>query len=250
MLAPLLITMATLTPSALAYEIKLNSEGHELHWEQAEVVYEVNPLGAHGLDEDIVLHETQASAQAWADVSGVQLDLVQYENDSMRVKDLHDGVNLVFFDDEWAESSTLLAVTYLWSIEGGELTDFDIAINSRDHDWGSEGDTHDNDLRNALTLEFGHAMGLDHAEGNDEATMAPSTTAGEVRKRDLAPDDIAAMRSLYAHDDLYRPPAGCSVGALPLSALTSTVWLPFFLITRRRKKTPPSEAWGPLRLRQ
>jgi len=236
MLAPLLLSMATLSSSALAYEIKRNSNGDELHWTGNEVVFEVNPRGAHDLDEDVVLHETQASAQAWSDVSGVQLDLVQYENDSLRTKDLHDGVNLVFFDDEWSESSTLLAVTYLWSVEGGELTDFDIAINSRDHDWDVDGDARENDLRNALTHEFGHAVGLDHAHGIDEATMAPSTTAGELQKRDLASDDIAAMRSLYAHDDLYRPPAGCSVGALPLSALTSTFWLPMLFITRRRTR--------------
>lgn len=59
----------------------------------------------------------------------------------------------------------------------------------------------EHDLKNTLTHELGHVLGLDHPPSSQpgavEATMFASASAGDVDKRDLASDDIAGLCALY-----------------------------------------------------
>lgn len=52
------------------------------------------------------------------------------------------------------------------------------------------------DLENVLTHEAGHYYGLGHVEDED-ATMYSMAPAGDVKKRDLAPDDSAGLCDTY-----------------------------------------------------
>lgn len=52
------------------------------------------------------------------------------------------------------------------------------------------------DLENVLTHEVGHYYGLGHV-ADDEATMYFQAPAGDVQKRDLAPDDEAGLCDTY-----------------------------------------------------
>jgi hypothetical protein len=94
-----------------------------------------------------------------------------------------------------------------------------------------EGDCRFMDLRNTLTHEVGHFVGLAHVPDhlpidpeNTWPTMEKTTTAGETSKRSLAPDDIAGVCAIYP-DQGGDGGCGCGSGgaagalALALAAL-------------------------------
>ena len=71
------------------------------------------------------------------------------------------------------------------------------------------------DLRNTVTHEVGHFIGLghpgDHLPGDPMETwptMEKMTTAGDLEKRTLAPDDIAGVCAIYE-----QPSGGCGCGS-------------------------------------
>jgi hypothetical protein len=147
-----------------------------------------------------------------------------------------------------------LAITSVFAKPDGHIVDADIEINAFDPPFDSVwGDldvpvgTRDaiDDLQNTLTHEFGHFIGLDHTcynrgadlvqmvdnNGNlvPECFLAPpevqATTMfafespGEVNKRVLSPDEIAASCFIYAADlaprtcALDAPADGCACQA-------------------------------------
>ena len=59
------------------------------------------------------------------------------------------------------------------------------------------------DIRNTLTHEVGHFIGLDHSSLPD-STMYGAAAVGELHKRDLHPDDREGLCSIYV-DDGTRP---------------------------------------------
>ena len=52
------------------------------------------------------------------------------------------------------------------------------------------------DIENTLVHEVGHFLGFDHVS-DEQATMYAFSPPCEVQKRDLAPDDVAAVCSVY-----------------------------------------------------
>jgi MYXO-CTERM domain-containing protein len=81
---------------------------------------------------------------------------------------------------------------------------------------GVDGGRVDADLENTLTHEVGHFLGLDHSADND-ATMFFQANEGEIKKRDLAQDDVNGVCDIYpAADD----PGACEpAGFLPKRGL-------------------------------
>jgi uncharacterized protein (TIGR03382 family) len=79
------------------------------------------------------------------------------------------------------------------------------------------------DLRNTVTHEVGHVVGLAHPCGSDgplcsaspppgevpflARTMSPTTVVGEVLKRDLSRDDVDGVCAIYPAED------GCGCGS-------------------------------------
>jgi hypothetical protein len=61
------------------------------------------------------------------------------------------------------------------------------------------------DLQNTVTHEAGHFIGLAHAP-DSAATMFAKTSAGEIEKRSLSPDDVAGVCAIYP------PPSGGGLG--------------------------------------
>lgn len=153
-----------------------------------------------------------------------------------------------------------LAVTSVWSHKiYGEIMDADIEVNAKNFLWGDLVTTPDpsrQDLQNALTHEMGHFIGLDHtcylsgitAPPNDNdgkpvpdcdsaspeimaTTMFASARPGDVAKRTLEADDVAAVCAMYpagAPDtEACRPhdEGGCALAppgaATPRSPLSS-----------------------------
>jgi hypothetical protein len=132
------------------------------------------------------------------------------------------------------------ALAFTWDTANkktGQIYDADVEVNLIDFQWADvvadPSLNEDMDLQNALTHEFGHFIGLDHTcynplspstpdrpidnDGNpipdcdrastevQETTMYPSAMPGDTQKRTLAPDDQAALCTIYPIDD---PPPG------------------------------------------
>jgi hypothetical protein len=124
-----------------------------------------------------------------------------------------------------------LALTTVWSRACGEVVEADVEVNADGASaapfmWADLDATVTNgfhDLQNALTHEMGHFIGLDHTcwlnagaavgevddQGNAvpdcsdatpaevDATMYPSSDAGDISKRTLSQDDLDGLWAIY-----------------------------------------------------
>lgn len=202
---------------AQAYAVKQNEAGDPLRWIDGNLGYWVNPENAQGISASQFRFMTDAAAFSWSSVQGVSLNFEYLGETSASGADYTDGKNIVYFEDEWPEEwdPSFLALTFTWSIEGGEIIAFDLAINEDDFDYTATGRGETNDLMNMLTHEFGHVIGLSHSEV-EGATMYHQARTGETDKRNLALDDEEGARYLYG--DLLAARAGCATAAGPSGA--------------------------------
>jgi hypothetical protein len=183
--------------------------------------------------------------------------------------------------DVYYDSSALAVTTDTANTMTGQIYDSDVEVNAVDYQWADvvvdPQYSTDMDLQNALTHEFGHLIGLDHTcwdpatsatgvapldnTGNPvpdcnhvsaevaATTMFPSATPGDIEKRDLAPDDLNALCTIYNMDDPPPPPGtnvtggctGCAAGgtfypgALGLGAALAAL----LGLRRRARRAPP-----------
>ena len=204
--------------SAQAFEVKHNEHDAVLRWGAAPIRYSINTSADHGLDTKQIEALTKLAASQFESISGVGVRFAYQGQTDIAEFDYDDGVNTIYFEENWDRDPDLLAVTDIWSVADGEIIAFDMAINIHHHSWSTAGELDSNDLFNTLTHEFGHVLGLDHSD-DLSATMFGSTDAGELTKRDLSDDDRDAIRYLYADQEVV----GCSstggTESTPLSAL-------------------------------
>jgi hypothetical protein len=178
---------------ANAWDIKTNNAGQALHWKTTDIHYAINADGTHGLTAEAVDTAISQAATAWNQGPTQMI----FDGDTKKTgADYSDGVHSIVFQDNWTEDPSVLAITYTWSTADGEIVHFDMEINAEDHEWSTNGDANKQDLMNALTHEFGHAVGLDHSE-DISATMAPDALLGETSKRDLNQDDLEGYHHIY-----------------------------------------------------
>jgi len=190
----LLLSLNFIQP-AFAFEINENDFGEETQWFSSTIKYGINFDGDHGLSADLVEEAIVDAGEAWHDHGGNIEFSYQGESKSSRA-DYTDGEFTVTFVSNWTADPDVLALTHIWSTESGEIVHFDIEINDN-HEWSTDGDSSKNDLMNAMTHEFGHAIGISHSD-IDEATMYESAQIGEILKRDLSDDDIEGLVHLYS----------------------------------------------------
>lgn len=136
-----------------------------------------------------------------------------------------DNENIVIFRndtagdplDAWVHQLGALAITTVTFETGtGELLDADIEINDTGYVFSAcdpPACEVRHDLKNTLTHEMGHVLGLDHPPTNDpgaiDATMFPSASEGDLEKRDLSGDDAAGLCTLFPSDE---PAGNCYAG--------------------------------------
>lgn len=121
---------------------------------------------------------------------------------------------IVWRDDDWphADRSTVFALTRVrFDGENGRIQDADVEINTATYDFdileesrAGEADA-PIDLKNSLTHEAGHLLGLAHTDV-ESATMYGMASPGEIKKRELHRDDIDGLCAIYPAKE---PPATC-----------------------------------------
>ena len=194
--------------SAQAWTVNTNQNGLPLNWPAGQVGWTLNANGNHALDPMGLQTAMEEAAGQWNDIEDSNIDLTYLGATTTEAIDYTDNQNVIYFEDEWELDESLLAVTYVWSLDDGTIMAFDMAVNTSDHVWGTSGATDVNDLHNTITHEFGHAVGLAHSDIAD-ASMYESTHEGETTKRDINTDDEHGMRYLYGRT-VYQPEQGSS----------------------------------------
>lgn len=159
------------------------------------------------------------------------------------------NINLIVFrEDVWDYPSDAIAITTLSADpRSGEILDADIEFNGVDYtfeDIAAPGST-SMDLRNTLTHEFGHFIGLAHEPDLPDATMFPNADPGETFKRDLEEDDVIGMCEIYPL--LESTPLAC-LPVLPQQDETCAVVLDGQTACAAAPQRAPSGALWPLLL--
>ena len=176
-------------------------------WPDHQITYVVYEAGTSdvpgepgGSIDPALLDVLRASIELWNEPPCSGFGFV-YAGLSPKVRhDPADRVNLITFVDQgWEGTRSSLAVTLTTvRLSDGRLMDADMEINSEFHDFAllDGPGSASVDVANTITHEAGHMLGLDHSAVR-EATMQFEAPSGEVRKRDLAADDIAGLCAIY-----------------------------------------------------
>lgn len=193
---------------ARAYVVQTTSGGDEVHWRYMPQDFLIDTHGYSQITDGTLLQAEEDSFSPWEVVD--QCDAkYNVKTSSHGVSDVFDNNapvrdrlnELTFVEDDWAGrnlDSSLIALTFTYfSDVSGKILEDDIVANAVDYQW-SDGDANvKTDVRNFLTHEVGHSYGLGHNQNDTEATMYPTGTQGETKKRDLDADDIAGIQHLY-----------------------------------------------------
>ena len=212
-----LVTLLTIAVAgeASAYTIKTSSQGAKLHWVDGEVVFTPTL-------EPAELATAVATWQVALASSAVTIRVA--EAPAVAAPHALDGVNTLRWatakDDPDIEPGILGNTFLAYRAADGEIQDADIVLNAVDFTWTTSvtGCGDDYDTLSAVTHELGHALGLAHSLGHPDATMYATGDACEIVKRDLDPDDTAAIAELYA-----TPPA--AGGGCDAAGSSSGLWL-------------------------
>ena len=217
-------------------------------WEKLEVPYAVGEAGSvdfptqDGMISDALLAEIQTSFSQWSAEQCSEFEFV-YDGTSEIAGHRFDGINWVgFLEEEWPHASGAIAVSTITTQLDGVIADADMELNGLENtfvvvDAETTGDVYD--VRNVVTHEAGHMLGLDHSRV-DDATMQFSSPPRQIEKRDLEPDDVEGLCTIYPLDfepePEPEPDRGCCRQAG--SRTDHTVWsipLIFALFWGRRR---------------
>lgn len=214
-----MITSALLCCMALGllpgYQVAVADAGL-VHWESREIPYRIHVAGSADLDDGSDIDAVKASFDAWSGLPCAnfrfRFDGLSEATEAGQADDPR--VNLVVWREDpaaWIElgySPLYYAVTTLsFSRRTAALEDADIEVNGGYHTWTTDDAIVSVDVRNVLTHEVGHVVGLDHSAYRD-AVMYRRAAAGETSKRALTDDDIAGVCFLYPPPDEDPPWSG------------------------------------------
>lgn len=249
-----------------------SKEGFLLEWRNLDLEFLLNANAFDRLDEATMRGEIEASLKAWEEVNcgpdeTHDMTLTLLPGTATEDGPLHDlsmeNENIIMFRtaQQWRArgySSDAFALTEVWfNVNNGEILGADMELNDGRGPYGVCPDESGcstgsltTDLRNVVTHEVGHVVGLAHSE-DANATMFFSADPGDVDKRTLAADDIAGFCDIYgltmeereAREQERMAAAsssgGCSAGPDGQDSTTAPWWLAglaFVRFCRRRRR--------------
>jgi hypothetical protein len=211
-LAAAALVLAGASPEAFAFKCTRvgTNMGASLIWSTRTIPWFVNSALTKDVPHDEALVQIRLAFQAWQDVvcSDLQLPFMG-EQPGLKADFVPNGPNqnvVVFVETMWTYDVGVVAVTTnAFDPHTGVIYDSDIELNGQyfkfvNADDGCDPRTGAMDVRNALTHEVGHVLGLDHPPNEpqyEDDTMFASAPPCETTKRTLKQDDIDGICSIY-----------------------------------------------------
>ena len=239
--------LALLANTAFGYSVKTDDAGNELYWATTPITISLNTEGMADVSDDAAYEALENAAGDFDEAEGSELHFVVDGQPGPQALSWEDEANVVYFTDDWealGHDESLLAMTYTWFLDSGEIIGFDMVVNTANHDWATDGSAGDNDLHNTLTHELGHAAGLGHSDV-EGASMFSTTFPGELEKRALHADDKEALAHLYGEGSFESQlPLACSSAGRSLDGSLSGGLFALTLagLMRRRRDSDPTGA--------
>ncbi|MCX7958323.1 MAG: matrixin family metalloprotease [Deltaproteobacteria bacterium] len=201
----------------LAYEReKAEISEKPLKWEKMPVKYHINKYCYKPIDRDKCFKAVVSSFNSWESPDCTSL-IFERGEDTEEAKGSFNSLDtdankniIVWYLTEWPyEPNGLALTTVTYDDNTGKIYDADIELNGFYYrfDVVETIPSTYTDIQNTITHEIGHMIGLDHSFEPSSA-MYPTARAGEIKKRELSPDDIDGVCEIYKKD------SGCSCSTL------------------------------------
>ena len=162
-----------------------------VHW-YTTANYYINTRNRYGFSVSGVVTTITTSANTWDKVTSAEV--FSYKGTTSRSAGRRDGYNVV----AWGTYRRgAIAVTYIW-YRGSRIIETDVIMNTY-YSWSLTGVAGKMDVRNIMTHEFGHWVGLDdlYSDSDYWLTMYGYSRNGETYKRDLGSGDILGLEEWY-----------------------------------------------------
>lgn len=198
------------------YECDEGETPKPIAWSTNCVGFQLNEDGSDDFASDrrdtLLQSLVEVSFNAWNKPDCSKLKLVSRgrTTEAQAAYRLEDGPSgntnaVIWRDDDWPHNPSAFAITSLtYNAETGEIADADIELNGDHFSFGNLQQRHPAgsrvDVRNVLTHEVGHLVGLGHPKGKPDATMWRKARVGEIKKRSLESDDIQGLCHVYPDD--------------------------------------------------
>lgn len=158
-------------------------------WANFPITYSINPSGAPAGAVQAI-REAMAS---WENVPDTGVDMI-YTGTTSSPAPVGDHDNVVAWITPDNPADTYLAQTTWWMLPGDVIVAFDIVFN-REYTFSVGAASNAYDIESVALHEFGHALGLGHANAASEI-MFPSIYSNTTA-RVLGAGDIAGVQALY-----------------------------------------------------
>ena len=134
----------------------------------------------------------------WNEPACSDLEFVYAGQTETSVLNPEDHANVVAWRDPWPYGGAAFALTSVTTTLDGEIIDADMELNSDRYAFSVTEDPEEGlvDVRNTVTHEAGHVLGLAHSI-EAESTMDADADLAETLKRTLHPDDIEGLCAAY-----------------------------------------------------